>query len=64
MTRKIQKETEKGIAREAKNNPKRFIKNKIKTKTGIADLQTPDGLATTDESKSETLSNLLHQYIQ
>jgi len=59
MTRKIQKETEKGIARDAKKNPKKFwryVKNKLKTRTGISDLETEDGLAKTDEAKAETLS--------
>ena len=61
MTGKIQKEAEKGIARDAKSNPKkfwRFVKSKMKTTTGIADLQTPEGLAITDDTKACTLSKL------
>ena len=57
-TRMIQKDAEKGIARDAKSIPKkfwRFVKSKMKTTTGIADLQAPEGLATTDETKPCTL---------
>jgi len=62
MSRKIQREAEKGISRDAKKNSKkfwRFVRSKLKTATGIADLEmTSDGkseLATSDEAKAQTL---------
>lgn len=63
ITRKAQKKTEQEVARESKRNPKKFwsfVKNKLKTSTGTADLriQNIDGkeYASTDIDKTKVLS--------
>ncbi|KAK4321860.1 hypothetical protein Pmani_007323 [Petrolisthes manimaculis] len=63
LTRKAQKDCEREIARESKANPKKFwryVKNKLKTSTGIADLKiNTDGeteFARTDHDKAKALS--------
>jgi len=58
--RKMKKEFEKKIAQDSKTNPKTFYKyvnSKLKTRTGIADLDTEDGKATTDTQKAEALNS-------
>ena len=65
MTRKLQRDLEKEISRTAKENPKKFwgyVKSKMKTKTGIADLiKKKDGnheeLTKTDQEKAEVLAD-------
>ncbi|VDI46292.1 Hypothetical predicted protein [Mytilus galloprovincialis] len=65
LTRKAVKMKEKEIAKQVKNNPKKFwhyVKSKTKTRTGISDLvmNTQDGndvLTTNDKEKAETLSS-------
>ena len=56
-----QKEHEKSLSENAKNNPKKlwkYIKSKLKTKTGISPLLKPDKTLTKDEQeKAEVLSN-------
>ena len=60
MTRKLFREKENGICREAKSNPKKFwkyVKSKLKTRTGIADTEAGEQkLASTDKDKAEVLS--------
>ena len=59
-TRRAKKEFEKKIAKEAKSNPKAFYKyanSKLKVRAGIADLDTPEGKATTDRQKAEALNS-------
>ena len=63
MSRKMQRDTERAIAKEAKNNPKkfwRFVKNKLRTRSGIADLQKEGevSLASTDKEKAQILSDV------
>ena len=58
--RKMKKEFEQKIAHESKSNPKAFYKyanNKLKVKSGIADLDTTNGKATTSSQKAEVLNN-------
>ena len=61
QSRKATKNFEKLIAQEAKDNPKSFwayINSKLKTKSGIAELEQPDGsLASKDIDKAEVLNN-------
>jgi len=65
MTRKLQRDLEKDISRQAKSNPKQFwnyVKGKIKTRTGVSDLIIQsDGneemLTKTDQEKEQVLSN-------
>ena len=65
MTRKLQIEKEKKIAKQSKSNPKKFwkfVKSKLKIKTGVANLvmdQTgnSDKLTKTDGEKAEVLSS-------
>ncbi|KAK7108399.1 hypothetical protein V1264_016145 [Littorina saxatilis] len=58
--RKAQRLLEQTVAKQAKRNPKAFwsyVKNKTKTKTGIADLKKEDGTKTTsDQEKAEVLN--------
>ena len=64
MTRKRKKDLEKKIANEAKSNPKKFwryVREKLRTKVGIADLITnkegePERLTTTDTEKAQKLA--------
>ena len=58
MTRKIQRDLEKDISRQAKSNPKQFwnyVKGKMKTRTGVLIIQS-DGneemLTKTDQEKA------------
>ena len=59
--RKAKKIFECTLAKEAKRNPKDIFSNvngKLKTKTGIADLDIETGKATTDSEKAEELNEL------
>lgn len=64
LTRKAQKKTEQEVVREAKRNPQkfwRFVKNKLKTSSGTADLKTHSGNninehASTNVDKARVLS--------
>ena len=58
--RKAKKQFELKLSKEAKKNPKafyRYVNSKIKTRSGVANLETQNGLATTDKEKAETLNN-------
>ena len=58
--RSAKKSFEKKIANESKSNPKAFYKyanSKLKVRAGIADLDTPEGIATTDRQKAEALNS-------
>ena len=65
MTRKLQREVEKNISKNAKSNPKQFcsyIKKRLKTTSGIADLVKKrmgnvDHLTNSDGEKAEVLSD-------
>lgn len=57
--RRMKKEFEKKIAQEAKTNPKAFynyVNSKLKVRSGVADLETDDGVATSDAQKAEALN--------
>ena len=57
--RKAKKIFERTLAKEAKRNPKAifsYVNSKLKTKTGIADLDIETGKATTDSEKAEALN--------
>ena len=57
--RKAKKIFERTLAKEAKRNPKAifsYVNSKLKTKTGIADLDIETGKATTDNEKAEALN--------
>ena len=57
--RKAKKTFERTLAKDDKRNPKAmfsYINSKLKTKTGIADLDIETGKATTDSEKAETLN--------
>ena len=58
--RKAKKIFERTLAKEAKRNPKasifRYVNSKLKTKTGITDLDIITGKATTDSEKAEALN--------
>jgi len=57
--RKMKKEFEKKIAQEAKTNPKAFynyVNSKLKVRSGVADLETDNGVATSDAQKAEALN--------
>ena len=57
--RKAKKIFERTLAKEAKRNPKdifSYVNSKLKTKTGIADLDIETGKATTDSEKAEALN--------
>lgn len=58
--RKAKRDFEKKLAKESKSNPKAFYKyvnSKLKTKSGIGNLDKPDGgKATTDKEKAESLN--------
>ena len=59
MYRKAKKIFERTLAKEAKRNPKdifSYVNSKLKTKTGIADLDIETGKATTDSEKAEALN--------
>jgi len=64
MTRKLQRDLEKDISRSAKDNPKKFwgyVKGKLNTKTGIADLvKRQEGeqeeMTTSDTEKAQVLA--------
>jgi Skp family chaperone for outer membrane proteins len=59
-TRRAVSDFEKQIAQEAKKNPKafyRYVQSKTKSRTGIGDLDTERGPATTDEEKAQALNN-------
>ena len=58
-TRQAVKDFEKLIAKEAKRNPKAFhkyVNSKTKVRSGISELETNDGLAISDQEKSEALN--------
>ena len=58
--RKANKEFERSLAKEAKSNPKAvfsYANSRMKTRSGIADLQTEEGTAVTDLEKSEALND-------
>ena len=57
--RKAKKISERTLAKEAKRNPTAifsYVNSKLKTKTGIADLDIETGKATTDSEKAESLN--------
>ena len=57
--RKAKKQFERCISTEAKKNPKAFYKyvnSKTKTTTGVSNLKTETGMATTDQEKAEALN--------
>ena len=57
--RKAKRDFEKQLAREAKTNPKAFYNyanSKLKTKAGIASLDTDNGAASSDAQKAEVLN--------
>ena len=59
-TRKAKRSYEKQLATNAKENSKavfKYINSKLKTKTGIPDLDTPQGKATSDIDKANALNN-------
>ena len=59
--RKAKNTFERTLAKEAKRNPKAIfssVNSKLKTKTGIADLDIETGKATTDSEKAEALNKL------
>ena len=58
-TRQAVKDFEKLLAKEAKRNPKAFhkyVNSKTKVRSGISELETNDGLAISDQEKSEALN--------
>ena len=58
--RKAKKEFEHELAKESKTNPKAFysyVNSKLKTRSGIANLDTETGKVTTDKDKAEALNN-------
>ena len=58
--RKAKKQFERSLAKEAKRNPKAvfsYANSRMKTRSGIADLQTEEGMAVTDLEKSEALND-------
>jgi len=66
-TRRAVRDYEKSIARKSKKNPQTFFKyanSKLKTRSGVAELQREDGSVTqTDEEKAEVLNRFLAVYI-
>ncbi len=59
-SRKAKRSFEKQLARESKSNPKAFynyVNGKLKTRAGVANLETKDGKATCDQTKAEVLNN-------
>ena len=57
--RKAKKTFERTLAKEAKRNPKAifcYVNGKLKTKTGISDLDIETGKTTTDSEKAEALN--------
>ena len=64
MTRKLERDLEKSICQDAKSNPKRFwnfIKGKLKTTSGVADLvrgrdEEIESLTKSDKEKTEVLA--------
>ena len=62
--RKAKRTFERTLTKEAKRNPKAiyifsYVNSKLKTKTGIADLDIETGKATTDSEKAEALNTFL-----
>ena len=58
--RKAKKQFERSLAKEAKRNPKAvfsYANSRMKTRSGIADLQAEEGMAVTDLEKSEDLND-------
>ena len=58
-TRKLRRELEKSIAKESKNNPKAFYQyanSRLKTRTGIGNLDTAQGKVSSDKEKAQTLN--------
>ena len=58
--RKAQTLYEKKLAKEAKSNPKAFFKyvnSKLKTKSTVVNLVTPDGKVAADKGKAEALNS-------
>ena len=55
----MKREFERTLAKESKSNPKAFYKyanEKLKTKSGIGNLETKDGKVITDKGKAEALN--------
>ena len=58
--RKAKKQFERSLAKEAKRNPKAvfsYANSRMETRSGIADLQTEEGMAVTDLEKSEAIND-------
>ena len=57
--RKVKRNFERSIAKEAKTNPRAFynyVNDNLKTRTGIANLETANGKTTSDREKAEALN--------
>ena len=60
LCRKAKTQFEKSLAKDAKSNPRavfKYVNSKLKTKAGIPELTTPNGVAHTDVSKAEALNS-------